>query len=78
MSEETPAFKDAPLGASLLGMISAINDLVQVINTNFTSQAPVVGAIGAPTFPSAAAIAAAAATAQTALAKAKADIEGLP
>jgi hypothetical protein len=75
---ETPAFKDAPLGESLLGLIDALNNLLTQINSNFTAQAAVVGAIGAPTFPTASAIASAAATAQAALAKTKASLQEMP
>jgi|TergutMp193P3_1026864.scaffolds.fasta_scaffold303941_2 hypothetical protein len=72
---KTPAFKDAPLGTALLGLIDALNDLVEHINKSFTAQTPVVAAIGSPTFPTAAAMATAATAAKTALAKMKLAIE---
>jgi hypothetical protein len=71
MSEETPRFKDAPLGKSLLKFVETMDDFLGKINTNFTSQAAVVAAVGSPTFPSAATIAVGAATVKASLAQVK-------
>jgi len=71
MSEDTPRFKDAPLGKALLKYIDTMDDFLNKININFTSQAAVVAAVGSPTFPNAATIATGAVQVKTSLAEVK-------